>query len=427
MSITRPSAVRRAPGHAAPPLWRNPDYLLLWLGQAVSSLGSQASFLALPLLMLALTGSPVQAGVLGGLRGAAYLCFGLPAGALVDRWDRRRVMLICDVGRAVALASVPLALLGGHLSAAQLYLVAFVEGTLFIFFGLAETACLTRVTTSQQLPTAVAQSQVTDAASTLVGPALGGALYSVGRALPFVADAVSYACSVLSVLGIRADLKPERSTERPHLVREIREGLRWSWRLPSLRFLFLSNTAVNLLYGGWPLLLIELAKRQGAGAATIGLIFAAGGVGTILGALSSRPVQRRFSVRAIVVVITWLFALTWPPYALAPNVLVLGLVNALGFYFVPISGGTQFSYRLLLLPDRLQARVNSVFRLGWMGGQTLGFVLTGALLQWYGPVATVWITLVPAVLLAVYATTDRSLVGAGRLADTGPAGAEPAS
>src|SRR5690349_12210994 len=105
--------------------------------------------------MLALTGSPVQAGVLGGLRGVAYLCFGLPAGALIDRWDRRRVMLLSDAGRAVALGSVPLALLAGHLSAAQLYVVSFVEGTLFIFFGLAETACLTRVTTPRQLPTAV--------------------------------------------------------------------------------------------------------------------------------------------------------------------------------------------------------------------------------------------------------------------------------
>jgi predicted MFS family arabinose efflux permease len=408
-----------AAAEAERPLWRNLDYLLLWLGQAVSSLGSQASFLALPLLMLALIGSPVQAGILGGLRGVAYLCFGLPAGALVDRWDRRRVMLLCDLGRALALGSVPLALLIGRLSAAQLYAVAFVEGTLFIFFGLAETACLTRVVSARQLPTAVAQSQVTEAAATLVGPAFGGALYAAGRALPFVADAVSYSCSVLSVLCIRANLRPEPEPDgaRRQLLPEIREGVRWSVRHPPLRFLVLYNTAINALYGGWPLLLIELAKRQGAGAGTIGLIFAGGGAGTILGALCSRAVQRRFSVRAITVVIAWIFALTWPPYALAPNALALGAANALGFFFVPISGGTQFSYRLLVLPDQLQARVNSVFRLALFGGQTLGFVVTGALLERYGPVATVWITLVPAVLLALYAGADRSLAAAGRLAD----------
>ncbi len=419
MESTASPDVRPAAAEAERPLWRNFDYLLLWLGQAVSGLGSQASFLALPLLMLALTGSPVQAGILGGLRGVAYLCFGLPAGALVDRWDRRRVMLICDLSRAAALASVPLALLAGRLSAAQLYLVAFVEGTLFIFFGLAETACLTRVVSPGKLPSAVAQSQVTDAAATLLGPALGGALYAAGRALPFVADAVSYGCSVLSVLGIRANLRPQPEpggTPR-RLLPEIREGLRLSIRRPPLRFLLLYNTATNALYGGWPLLLIELAKRQGAGAGMIGLIFAGGGAGTILGALSSRAVQRRFSVRAITVVIAWIFALTWPPYALAPNALALDAANALGFYFVPISGGTQFSYRLLVLPDQLQARVNSVFRLALFGGQTLGFVVTGALLERYGPVATVWITLVPAVLLALYTGADRSLAAAGRLAD----------
>lgn len=419
MESTTTTDVRAAHRNCERPLWRNLDYLLLWLGQAVSSLGSQASFLALPLLMLALTGSPVQAGTLGGLRGVAYLCFGLPAGALVDRWDRRRLMLLCDLGRALALGSVPLALLAGGLSAAQLYLVAFAEGTLFIFFGLAETACLTRVTTPRQLPAAVAQSQVTDATATLIGPAFGGALYAAGRALPFVADAVSYGCSVLSLLCIRANLRPqpEPAAVQRRLLPEIGEGLRWSWGHRPLRFLLLYNTAINALYGGWPLLLIELAKRQGAGAGTIGLIFAGGGAGTILGALSSRAVQRRFSVRTITVVIAWIFALSWPPYALAPNALALGAANALGFYFVPISGGTQFSYRLLVLPDQLQARVNSVFRLALFGGQTLGFVVTGALLERYGPVGTVWITLVPAVLLALYAGVDRSLAAAGRLAD----------
>src|SRR5581483_4801762 len=97
------------------------------------------------------------------------------------------------------------------------------------------------------------------------------------------------------------------------------------------------------------------------------------------------------------------------------NALALGTVNAVAFYFVPISGGTQFCYRLLVLPDQLQARVNSVFRLALFGGQTVGFVATGALLERYGPAATVWITLVPAVLLALYAGVDRSLAAAGRL------------
>src|SRR5262245_61063024 len=97
------------------PLWRNRNYLLLWSGQAISSVGGEASQLAFPLLVLAVTNSPIQAGIAGALRALAYLFFGLPAGALVDRWDRKRVMILCDAGRALALGSIPLALALDHL------------------------------------------------------------------------------------------------------------------------------------------------------------------------------------------------------------------------------------------------------------------------------------------------------------------------
>src|SRR5215469_3681604 len=99
-----------AAGKLPAPLWRNRDYLLLWSGQAVSLLGSEASQLALPLLILSLTQSPAQAGIAGALRSLAYLLLGLPAGALIDRWDRKCTMILCDGGRALALGSIPLAL-----------------------------------------------------------------------------------------------------------------------------------------------------------------------------------------------------------------------------------------------------------------------------------------------------------------------------
>src|SRR5579885_3013144 len=127
------------------PLWRNRDYLLLWSGQAISSVGSSASELALPLLILSITHSPAQAGFAGALRSLAYLLLGLPAGALIDRWDRKRLMIFCDAGRALALGSIPLALALNHLAMAQLYLVSLIEGTLYVFFSLAESAALPRV------------------------------------------------------------------------------------------------------------------------------------------------------------------------------------------------------------------------------------------------------------------------------------------
>jgi MFS family permease len=159
-----------APAPRPVPLWRNREYLLLWGGQMVSSVGSQVSLLAFPLLLLALTHSPAQAGLIGALRGLPYLLLGLPAGALVDRWDRKRVMIICDSGRALALGSIPLALALGHLTVLHLYLVSLIEGTLFIFFNLSETACLPRVVSEEQLPAAVAQDQATYMTSPHLAP-----------------------------------------------------------------------------------------------------------------------------------------------------------------------------------------------------------------------------------------------------------------
>src|SRR5436305_15164836 len=140
------------------PLWRNRDYMLLWSGQMISSIGTRVSLLAFPLLILAITHSPAQAGLIAALRGLPYALFILPAGALIDHWDRKRVMILCDSGRALALGSIPVALILGHLTIIQLAIVSLVEGTLFTFFGLAETACLPQVVTKEQLPGAAAQN-----------------------------------------------------------------------------------------------------------------------------------------------------------------------------------------------------------------------------------------------------------------------------
>src|SRR5260221_9347700 len=141
------------------PLLFNGNYMVLWSGQAISSIGTQASGLAFPLLVFALTGSAAQAGFMGAVRAAPYLLFSLPAGALIDRWNRKVVMILCDAGRSLALSSIPIALLLqqvglAHLTLAQLYIVCAVEGTLFVFFNLAEVASLPRVVPKEQLPTA---------------------------------------------------------------------------------------------------------------------------------------------------------------------------------------------------------------------------------------------------------------------------------
>src|SRR5712692_7881783 len=191
-------------------LWLNRDFMLLWSGQVVSNVGTQVSTLAFPLLILALTGSPAQAGFAGALRALPYLIFSLPAGALIDRWDRKLTMILCDTGRALSMASIPFALAIGHLTIIQLYLVSTIEGTLFVFFNIAEVACLPNVVAKEQLPAATAQNTVTMSTSFLLGPSLGGFLFTVGRAFPFLANAVSYTVSVISLLFIKTKFQRER-------------------------------------------------------------------------------------------------------------------------------------------------------------------------------------------------------------------------
>ncbi|HYX48849.1 MAG TPA: MFS transporter, partial [Ktedonobacteraceae bacterium] len=185
------------------PLWHNRDYLLLWFGQTISSIGSGVSELAFPLLVLALTHSPAQAGFASALRTLPYFIFTLPGGALIDRWNRKRVMIFCDTGRAISMASIPVALVFGHLTLVQLYIVSLLEGSLYVFFDLAETASLPRVVSKEQLPAALSQNQVTFGITNLLGPPLGGFLYTLGRAIPFLVDAISYLVSVISLLFIK--------------------------------------------------------------------------------------------------------------------------------------------------------------------------------------------------------------------------------
>src|SRR5579884_256942 len=213
-------------------LWRNRDFLLLWSGQTISAAGTEVALLAYPLLVLALTHSPAQAGFVGALRSLPYAFLCLPVGALVDRWDRKRVMILCDSGCAVALGSIPIALALNRLTLAQIYVVALIEGILFVFFNLANTACLPRIVPPEQLPVAVSRNYVAFNLAFLLGPLAGGGLFAASHGLPFLLDAVSFGVSALATSGIRAKFQGERAAARRPLRTEIGEGLGWLWRRP---------------------------------------------------------------------------------------------------------------------------------------------------------------------------------------------------
>lgn len=395
------------PSSRSVPLWLNRDYILLWGGQMISAIGSRVSMLAFPLFVLALTHSPAQAGLIGAMRGLPYALFMLPAGALIDRWNRKRVMILCDVGRAIALGSIPLALTLGRLTIAQIYIVSLVEGTLFTFFSLAHIACLPHVVSKEQLPTAVAQESIIDSVTELIGPSIGGVLYGIGRAVPFLTDAISYGASVVSLFFIKAKFQEDRNPEPLHLWADIKEGLSWLWKQPLLRFLALLTGGMIAPVVGYSLILIVIAQSQHASAFTIGVIFACGGVGSILGAFLVTPLQKRFTFGQIMIVSTWIWALTWLLFAIAPNPLILGIVTAVSFIIVPIYLSVQFGYRLALIPDHLQGRVNSVFRLIAFGSEPIGLAVTGILLQAFGPITTVLILFVPQFFLSIAASLNK--------------------
>jgi MFS family permease len=151
------------------PLRRNPDFNLLWGGQVVSDLGARISGLAFPLLVLATTGSPAKAGIVAFAGSLPLLLLTVPAGALVDRWDRKRVMIIADSARCIALTSIVVALALDALTFAQIVLVALTEGVGFVFFNIAERSALSRVVPSHQLPGALARYQAREYGALLAG------------------------------------------------------------------------------------------------------------------------------------------------------------------------------------------------------------------------------------------------------------------
>ncbi|MEO8287463.1 MAG: MFS transporter [Chloroflexota bacterium] len=407
------------PAEKMPSLLGNRDYMLLWGGQVVSALGSGMSNIVFPLLILAMTNNDTAlAGFAGAIGSIPYLLFSLPIGALIDRWNRKRVMIICDTFRAINFATIPIALYFDSLTIGQLFVNAFVEGTFFVFFNIAEVAALPRVVDKRQLPQASAQNEAGFTAAFLAGPPLGGFLFqSVGRAFPFLADAVSYGVSVVSLLFIRTEFQGERAVEQRHILLEIKDGLSWLWGNKLIRFMAFLTGAANFVGAASGLILIVLAKQLGANDAEVGFMFSIGALGGIVGSILGGQIQKRFSFGQVIIAVGWINFLLFPLYIVAPNFFFLGLVSALLFMLGPIYNVVQFSYRLALIPDKLQGRVNSTFRLLAFGFQPLGQALAGILLAQIGTTYTLVFYLAWLLIFAVITTLNSHVRNARPIAE----------
>jgi predicted MFS family arabinose efflux permease len=319
-------------------------------------------------------------------------------------------MVLCELGRAAALGSIPVLLWTGHLAMAWLYAAALVEGTLFVFFTLALTACLPMVVGPGQLGEAAAQNYAAGSVAALIGPILGGGLYQLRRLLPFLADATSYAVSLTSLLFIRVRFQETRIATARDLRQEIREGLAWLWDHAVIRAMAFLAMGYWVAYAGMPLILIVLARRNmHASPAAIGLLLGVGAAGGIVGSLLAPAIGRRLRFGRAMIGYVWLMTILWGACAAAPDLPILAVLVTVLFLVTPTGDVLQFSYRLALIPDSLQGRVNSVFRLiGW-SGRPVGLALAGALAQRLGPDAALLATAAGGIVLALATTLSRSV------------------
>jgi MFS family permease len=364
------------------PIWKYKDFLLLWGGQFVSYIGTEVSSIALPLIVLSLTGSPAQAGIIAGIRGLVYVLWALPAGALVDRWDRKTVMLIGNLGSGLTMGSIAIALLLHKITINNLYIASAVEGSFFVFANLARYTSFMRVVPKEKFAAATAQWSVASNIALLIGPPLGGLLYqTVGAFMAFFIDSLSYFVNLILLLFIKTSLKVIPSIDRKAIHHEIREGMVWLWKQSVLRFVTFILAGRNILESGLYLLIVVIAKEHHASSLVIGGLFACGAGGGIAGAFIAGRIHNRFRFRQLFIMATFLNFFFFSFFLLAHNNFLLALVTIAIYAVSPLFDVTASSYIASSVPDEIKGRVSSLTRLAEFGAISFGFFITGILLE----------------------------------------------
>jgi hypothetical protein len=392
----------------AVPLRRNRDYMLLQVGQLLSSAGTQTTSIAYPLLVLAITDSPAKAGIVAFARTLPAALFALPAGVAADRWSRRRLMIAADAVRVLAVGSIAAAILFDQIEFWQIPLVAFVEGAGAAVFSAAQVGALRAVVPPRQLPAAVSAQTGRQAAVQLAGPPLGGALFGLARALPFIVDAVSYAFSTLSLLAMRTPFQEKREPDLASLRSRLAEGFRFLWSRPFLRTCAMLYGLTNFIGPGLLLAVVVVGQRQGLSGGEVGALVAAFGACLLLGSLLSPLVRRLLPVRAVLLLELWMWLgcavfLVWP----SVFVLTAGLLPAA--LAIPSTDSVVRGYGIAMTPDRLLGRSESVRSVIALLIAPLGPLTAGVLLGVVSARVTIAVFVAAALVLAVWGTLSPSI------------------
>ncbi len=377
------SSPSRANHGSVTPLTQNRDFKVLLTSQGVSSLGDAVSFTVLPLLVLALTGSGFAMGIVGAVQTLPDLVFGMVAGALADRSDRKRMMLLADLGRAVLTALIPISIALGGPTMVVILLVAAPLSVLRSFFLASYTASVPAVVGRGQVGRANSYFEAIYSVGFIVGPAIAGVLAStIGPGPTLAIDAVSFALSAVGLLFVRRDLRAPVDRPRERLLTEIREGIDYIAGQPTLRSAILFWGAISILTA--PLvsaLAVHITRDLGYPPAILGLVLAAYGVGTVIGALVSARRGSRGSVAPFLLGGTLVTAAALMVLAITPEVPVMVAVSLASGVAQSMVLLTYLTLRTVQSPDALLGRIGSTARTISLGLQPIGLLVGGALID----------------------------------------------
>ena len=399
--MTDPTAAGRRtlwPRHG---LWRHSDFLKLWSAETISQLGSQVTGLAFPLVaIITLDVSAFEVALLGVVEFLPFILVSLPAGVWVDRLPRRPILIAGDFGRAVLLASIPIAYAGGWLTIWHLYVAGFLFGVLTVFFDVAYQSYLPALVDREHLVEGNSKLEISRSGAQLAGPALAGALIQALKApVAVLVDAVSFLASGIFVLTIRSREEPPERTEGRRspfagMRSELSEGLHYVLGHRYLRWIAASTATFNFCSNVmWAIFLVYAVRSLGLSPGQIGLIFAIGNIGYLVGAITANRVARQLGVGRTIVAgaaagVAALLVPLAPESSPIPFLIASQLVISFG---LPLYNITQVSYRQAITPERLQGRMNSVMRFIVWGVMPLGTLLGGAIASAIDLRAAIWV------------------------------------
>lgn len=380
-------------------LWHDRNFLTLWGGQSLSQFGAQLTELAIPVLaVLVLGATEFEVGVLTAAGVAAFLIVGLPAGAWIDRLRKRHVMIWADGVRVVALAALPTLWVFDLLEMWHLYAVALVVGVATVFFDVSYQSLIPSLVRPVQIAEANGKLESTQQLAGVAGPATGGWLIAVlGAPIAIVGTVITYLASFVALLRTRDFEQPRDAADHAPILHEISEGLRWVFGNDLLRRI-VATTGVSNLFNtiSFTMLPIFILRELGLSPASMGVIFALGAVGGLLGAVATPHIVRRIGeARAIPVgaIAFSVVAMMLPVAAMVPSFAFALLVvqGFIGSFTVLLYNITQVTFRQRITPPRLLGRMNASVRFVVWGVMPIAALVAGVLGGSVGVLTTMWI------------------------------------